>query len=305
MREMRLSRLLARKAQLTFESVRASGEVLFQQMICLQSTVRRAQHAGAHQIEQCCYGRRYRVTRLMTAGSAALEFQQLEVTINYGDIVVLFSISPNTIGYKDSDVVSLYERMLERIGAVPGVRSATVSVHSPLSPNLSSTLVKIEGYQPDAEQELTPSYIEMVGPAYFKTIGTQVVRGRDFGAADRAGNVKVAIVNETMAHHYFGDRDPIGRRLSIPGYRGDSTWLEIVAVVKDARYHNLREATRPMAYIPLFQAPESGVTFEIRTAMDPANTMTAVLQAAKAIDGRLPISGVKTLSEQLDDSLIE
>jgi predicted permease len=219
--------------------------------------------------------------------------------------VLLFSISPNTIGYKETQLVPLYERMLDRFRVIPGVRSATFSVHSPLSRDFSSTTVNVEGYKPPAEQELTPSFIELVGPEYFKTIGTPVLRGRDFTAADRNGNLKVAIINEAMAHHYFGDLDPIGRRLSIPGYKGDSSWLEVVAVVNDVKFRNLREQATPMAYIPLFQSPESGVTFEIRTAMDPANAMTAVLQAVKATDGRLPVFGVKTLSEQLDDSLIE
>jgi ABC-type antimicrobial peptide transport system permease subunit len=108
-----------------------------------------------------------------------------------------------------------------------------------------------------------------------------------------------------MAHYYFGDADPIGRQFSMPGYRGDSSWLEIIAVVKDAKYHDLREQATPMAYIPLLQSPESGVTFEVRTAMNPGSAAKAVVQAVKQTDCRLPVYGVKTLSDQLDDSLVE
>ena len=144
-----------------------------------------------------------------------------------------------------------------------------------------------------------------MGPEYFRTLETSVLLGRDFTAADRAGTPKVAIMNRTAAHFYFGDINPIGRRVSLPGYRGDSSWLEIVAVVEEAKYHDLREQPLPMVYIPLFQSPESRVTFELRAAIPPANIATAVISAVKATDGRLPVFGIKTLSNQLDDSLVQ
>jgi predicted permease len=219
--------------------------------------------------------------------------------------VLLFSVNPHVIGYPETQLVSLYGRLLERLGAIPGVHSVTLSVHSPLSGGFSTTFVDIEGGKATAEQNVTPPFVELVGPNYFKTIAIPILHGRDFTASDRDGSPKVAAVNETMRRRYFGDLDPIGRRISIPGYRGDSSWLEIVAVVKDSKFQNLREQTAPMVYIPLFQAPESGVTFEIRTATDPASASTAILRAVHATDGRLPAFGVETLSEQLNDSLIE
>jgi predicted permease len=165
--------------------------------------------------------------------------------------------------------------------------------------------VTVQGYVPRAGQELAPVGMEPGGPGYFTTMGTAILLGRDFTAADRAGATKVAVINETMARYYFGTANPLGRRFSMPGYRGDPSWLEIVAVVKDAKYHDLREQASPMAYIPLFQAPESGLTFEVRTAMNPENLMTAALQAVRSTDSRLPVFGVRTLTEQMDDSLVE
>jgi predicted permease len=221
------------------------------------------------------------------------------------DNVLLFSINPGMVGYKEAQLVPLYERLLDRLGAIPGVRSTTFSVHSPLSQSFSFTSVTVQGYEPRAGQELAPVGMEPVGPGYFTTMGTAILLGRDFTAADRADATKVAVINETMARYYFSTANPIGRLFSMPGYRGDPSWLEIVAVVKDAKYHDLREQASPMAYIPLFQAPESGLTFEIRTAMNPDNLMTAALQAVRATDSRLPIFGVRTLTEQMDDSLVE
>jgi predicted permease len=219
------------------------------------------------------------------------------------DNVLLFSVNPPVIGYKD--VVPLYEQMLGRIGAVPGVRSASLSVHEPLSTNVSDSSVKVQGPVPRQGEDLTPVDVEPVGPDYFRTMETPVLEGREFTAGDRAGSPKVAIVNESMARHFFGDSNPIGRQVSIPAYRADESWIEIVGEVRDNKVHDLRESGTLMLYVPMFQAPEGGATFEVRTVMDPASDQTAVLSAVKAIDSRLPVYSVKTLSHQLDDSLVE
>jgi predicted permease len=134
---------------------------------------------------------------------------------------------------------------------------------------------------------------------------TPVLRGRVFSASDRAGTPNVAIVNESMARHYFGDADPIGRLVSIPGYRGDSSWIQIAGEVRDIKVHDLKESATLMLYVPMFQAPEGGATFEVRTEMNPAYAQSAVLSAVQAIDRHLPVYSVKSLGEQLDDSLVE
>ena len=221
------------------------------------------------------------------------------------DNVLLFSVNPLMTGYRENQLVSLYERLLDHFKAIPGVRSATFSVHSPLSSGFSSSPLNVQGYKPPSDRELASVGVEAVGPEYFRTIQTAVLLGRDFTAADRAGGPKVAILNKTAAHFYFGEASPIGRRVNMPGYRGDPSWLEIVAVVDDAKYHDLREQAAPMVYIPLFQAPESGVTFEVRTGIDPASAAPALLNAVKATDNRLPVFAVKTLRTQLDDSLVQ
>ncbi|MGC2301294.1 MAG: FtsX-like permease family protein [Acidobacteriaceae bacterium] len=133
------------------------------------------------------------------------------------DNVLLFSIDPGTIGYQQ--VTPLYEQLLSRIAAIPGVRLASLSVHEPLSISVSDTGVKIQGPVPHEGEDLTPVDVEMAGPNYLATMQTPLLRGREFSAADRAGSPEVAILNESMARHFFGNADPIGRRVSIPGYR--------------------------------------------------------------------------------------
>jgi predicted permease len=219
------------------------------------------------------------------------------------DNVLLFAVDPPVVGYKD--VVPLYEQMIGRIRAIPGVRCVSLSVHEPLSTNVSDTNVNVQGIVARQGEDLTSVDVEPIAPDYFRTLETPILRGREFTATDRAGAPKVAVVNESMARHYFGDTNPIGRRVSIPGYRADTSWLEIVGEVRDLKVHDLRESATLMLYVPMFQAPEGGATFEIRTAIDPVSAQTAILSAVRAIDSRLPIYLVKTLSDQLDDSLVE
>jgi len=219
------------------------------------------------------------------------------------DNVLLFSINPTIIGYKD--VVPLYQQMLSRMGALPGVRSVSLSVHEPLTINVSDTSIRTRDAAPGQGEDLTSVDIEPIGPDYFRTMETPVLEGREFTAADREGTPGVAIVNEAMARHYFGSADPVGRFVSIPGYRGDPSWLQIVGEVRNVKVHDLRETDTLMLYVPILQAPEGGSTFEIRTAMDPAHVQTSVVSAVKAIDSRLPLYSVRSLGNQLDDSLVD
>jgi predicted permease len=218
--------------------------------------------------------------------------------------VLLFSTHSMTVGYNDARSALLYKRLLDQIGAIPGVRSATFSFFSPLSPH-GSTLPRIEEITPQSGKEMKPVGINEVGPNYFKTLETPVLSGRDFTDADQAGTLKVTIINKAMAREYFGDLNPIGRHLSVPDWSGDRSWFEIVGVVQQASIRSLREETTPMVYFPLFQSPEGAATFEVRTAVSPLSVSDAIQRAIKETDSRLPVFDVKTLGEQVDDSLVQ
>jgi putative ABC transport system permease protein len=116
----------------------------------------------------------------------------------------------------------------------------------------------------------------------------------------------VAIINKRMAHDIFGDTSPIGRRLSIASFAGDNSWYAIVGVVADAKSEDLRVAVRPMLYVPTEQTVLlSGVAFVVRTTRDASTQSSAVLAAVRQVDGRLSFSAVKTLNDQMNDSLMQ
>jgi predicted permease len=219
--------------------------------------------------------------------------------------VLLFAINQGMVGYKEEQTVPLYERILDRVQAIPSVTKASLSVHEPLSTNVSTTTVKVQGPAMQAGEDLSSVGVEPVGPNYFATLQAPLKSGREFTTADRAGTQKVGVVNESFARHFFGDSNPIGRFVSIPGYRGDADWIRIVGEAHDMKVHDLRETGQLMLYVPMLQAPEGGATFELRTAVSPEKVQLAVINAVKEIDGRLPVFQVKALSAQLDDSLVE
>jgi predicted permease len=221
------------------------------------------------------------------------------------DNVLLFSVNPAIIGYQDAALAPLYEQLLNRLRPLPGVRSVSLSVHPPLSTNVSSSPVRVQGPASAQADDLTSVNVEPVGPDYFHTMEIPLLRGRDISSSDRDGATKVAVVNESTARHYFGDADPIGRFVSIPGYRGDTSWLQIVGEVRNIKVHDLRESATLMLYEPMLQAAEGGATIELRTAIDPTHAQTAALAAVKDVDIRLPVYSVKTLDNQLNDSLVQ
>src|SRR5262249_29332190 len=131
------------------------------------------------------------------------------------------------------------------------------------------------------------------------------LRGRGLTAQDHEHAPKVAVINETFARYYFGNEDPLGKRF---GRFGNDDEIEIVGLVKDAKYNSLREQTLRTYYLPYLQEPNSwqyGTTFQIRTATEPTSLIAAVRQAALEVDAKLPLFNIKTLATQVAESLVQ
>lgn len=242
---------------------------------------------------------------LISAGLFVRSLQKLK-SLDPGfnpEKVLLVSVDPTLIGYKGERSVNLYKGLLEEINAIPGVRAASLSSFSPISSGRWSNIVAVQGYTPQPNEGIGV-HVNQVGPGYFKTLRIPVLMGREFTERDAAGAPNVAIINQTMAHYYYGGQNPIGKRFGLGGPETAGS-LEIVGVVQDAKYNNLREQTPRMAYIPFLQSGAGNMTFEIRTANDPASVAGAVRQAVQSADKNLPIFDVRTLTQQMDESLIQ
>ena len=199
---------------------------------------------------------------------------------------------------------AVFRELLERLRAIPGVRSAGASVITPICGCWAPDEVAVEGYTATSREDVTISF-DKVSDGYFETLGTAMVAGRDFDRHDTPGAPPVAIINQTMARKYFGAANPIGRHFRIQKADRMLDPVEIVGVVKDAKSGSLREVIQPMAYVAWGQelTPAPQINFELRAA---GRSFTAVIAAAKSAIGQVnPDVSIefKALSAKVGESL--
>jgi len=215
------------------------------------------------------------------------------------DHILLAALNPARSGISGPRLSNSYRELLERLSAIPGVRSTTLSGATPISGGAASRYVTVEGYHPTEPEQR--SFVNWVAPRYFETYGTPLLAGREFTFQD-AGASHVAIVNQSMAQHYFGDANPIGRHITL---EHDNQPFEIVGVVADAKYLDLHVPPPRTIYLPAFS--ETGVnanSFAIRAAGDPATLVADVRRAVAAVLKDVPVESTPTLAAQMDASIV-
>ena len=217
--------------------------------------------------------------------------------------VLLFAINPALAGYEEPQIRSLYRNLKERLETLHGVSSVSYSYDTLLSGNLMSGGVHLE--EQDNKTDVS-SQILQVGPGFFETMRIPLLAGRTFAQSDLDSKHPVAIVNQSFVRQLCGGRNPIGLHL---GRSGDTTLvsphiashpsveLEIVGIVTDTKYDQLRKAVQPIVYMPLKGAD---AYFEIRAASNPAVLIPAVRQIVSGLDNNLPLLDVRTQSETVD-----
>ncbi len=208
------------------------------------------------------------------------------------DQLLLFRVDPRLSGYQAAEITPLYERLTERLEAVPGVRSVTHSRHPLLAGSFERTGDGVFVHGPGPEIQEGVAYLHRIRWNFFTTMGVPIVSGRALAATDDRQTPNVAVVNETFARSYFGTADAVGSQFSMGSPTADP-W-EIVGVVKDAKYTGQRDAIPPTLYVAHTQAGPSQVSFALRTAGDPSGLVPAVRAAISEVDPGLPIFETRT-----------
>ena len=218
----------------------------------------------------------------------------------------------NLLRYTRTQGREFYRQVVERVESIPGVESASVARIVALSGLGSTRSLLIEGQSGPDDQSRSdgrgPTTDNMnavnsnvVGLKYFATMGIRLLKGRDFSATDTENSPRVVIVNETFVRRHFGNEEAIGKRISFAGMRGP--WNEIIGVVSDSKYATVGEAPTRIAYLPVLQNHETGMTLHVRTSIDPANLAAAVRREVQALERNLPITNVSPMTEALSASL--
>jgi predicted permease len=217
------------------------------------------------------------------------------------DRVLVATLDPSLNGYDGVRTAALLSEFLQRVQAIPGVEHAGLSSVSPITGSWDVNSLRIAGYQTKTGDE-PDAHFAAVSPGYLEAMGIVPRQGRTFTWRDAAGAPAVAVVNETMAREYF-DGAAVGRRFSLDDGKSE---VEVVGVVPDEKYVNLREARAPrFAYVSFLQLPISGgeLTLHAKTQGDPLRYADAVKGRLRALDPTLPLAGVTTLEEQIAESL--
>jgi predicted permease len=219
--------------------------------------------------------------------------------------VLLFKLDSARAGYRDQQATHLYRQLADRLASAPGLTSASYSLLTPISGGGWDNRTYIQGYTPTPNENIDV-YLNAIGPRFFETLRTPLLMGRDFGVQDQANSTPVAVINQTMVRRYFAGCTPIGQHIGRWNWDGRREY-EVVGVVGDAKYLNLREDVPPTAYLYLAQSPRipGDVTFAVRSAVSSSAVAPEVREVLATVDSRLFAEDVKTLEEQVSHSLGE
>jgi predicted permease len=233
-----------------------------------------------------------------------LNLQRVETGFNQQNLL-LFTIDPGLIGYKNERLSNLYKQTSERLEALPGVQAVTFSRVPLLAQSMSGRSVYLPGAAVLADGEIKSEsvHIHQVRENFLEVMEIPLLYGRQFSLKDDDKAPKVAIVNQTFVKNFFPDENPVGKRISFDSKKLGE--IEIIGIARDAKYTRQREAVPPTAYLPWMQELRSvsGVTFEVRTSSDPANAIAAARQAVSEVDANLPLNNIKTQVEQAEQTL--
>jgi predicted permease len=216
------------------------------------------------------------------------------------DSVVTFGVSPELNGYAPSRSAQFFRRLEDELAQTPGVASVSDAMVGLIAGNNWGNDVGVEGFPkgPDVDDN---SRFNMVGPGYFATVGIPVLAGREFTRNDALGAPKVAVVNQAFARKFKLGANPVGRRMD---QGNDSLDIEIVGLVQDAKYSDVKDDIPPVFFMPYMQDSMVGeLSFYVKSRGDPRAMLPVITRVVKGLDENLPVEDLKTMPEQIRDNV--
>ncbi len=227
---------------------------------------------------------------------------RVELGINVQHLAT-FGVSPELNGYSAERSKQLFERLEELLAAQPGVTGISASRVPSLGGSNWGTDVAVQGFKSGPDIDSNSRYNE-VAPGYFKTMGIPLLAGREFARSDRLGGPKVAIVNEAFAKKFNLGTDVVGKRMGDDGGPSAKLDIEIIALAKDAKYSEVKDATPPLFFRPYLQAERVGsMTFYVRTSGAPEQIIQTIQRLVASVDSNLPVENLHTMEQQVRDNV--
>jgi predicted permease len=230
-----------------------------------------------------------------------MNISRVELGVNT-ERLVTFGLSPERTGYTPERSRALFERVEDELAAVPGVSGAAASLVPLLANSNWGNGVTVQGF-PSGPDTDTDSMYNEVSPGFFGTVGMRLLAGRDFTRGDIEGGPKVAIVNEAFARKFRITGNVVGTRMSSQSGTEAKLDIEIVGLVKDAKYSEVKKEIPPVYFVPYRQDKEVGeLAFYARTRLDQDELLQAIPRVIAKIDPNLPVEGLKSMERQVREN---
>ena len=238
---------------------------------------------------------------LVTAG-LFLGSLEKESTVDLGfqsHGLLLAALDPSLHGYDDAEGQVFLDRLHEKVAALPGVQSVAYGEVAPLTLFRSQQRgIGVKGYTPAEGERMNPEY-NMVSEGYFKTLGIQLVQGREFERRDDADGAPAVVINQAMAERFWPDGKALGGEVEVAG-----AWRRVIGIAENGKYLSRREEAKPHFYLSIRQVWEPEQQLHVRTAGSPAALGQAVQAAVAELNPEVAVYNVRTMDQHLDASLM-
>jgi predicted permease len=239
---------------------------------------------------------------LVAAGlfmKSLVNISRVELGLNPNNVVT-FRVAPLLNGYKPERSRQFFQDLEHALAAQPGVIAVSSSSVALLTGSNNNNDVIVEGFQAGLDTNVS-SRFNRVGPDYFRTLGMQILSGREFSDVDANGAPKVAVVNEAFLKKFNLGSDAVGRHI---GSKADNKLdIEIVGIARNAKYSQVKQEMLPTYFMPYRQADVGLLSYYVRTAANPDTIMAAVRREVAKLDANLPVDDMRTLPDQIQDNV--
>jgi macrolide transport system ATP-binding/permease protein len=208
------------------------------------------------------------------------------------DHLMLMSFDPSAAHYSPAQTHQFFRKLVERSRSLPGVKSVALASFVPLSVEFDFFSIVPERYRLPPGRDSVSVMANRVDESYFETAGIPLIRGRGFLKTDTENTPHVAVINETLAGHYWPGQDAIGKR-----FRLDSEWVEIVGIAKTTRYLSSLEPPADFLYLPYRQNPRAYMTLMVESAGDPGALAAPLRDVMRSLDSNLAVYDVHTMDD--------
>jgi predicted permease len=212
--------------------------------------------------------------------------------------ILLFSLNARQAGHRDPEITTFYTDLRKRFESIPGVRSASLSQSSIIHADRAGATYR--GTIKIGAVSVQGAGVLVVGPRFLTTMQIPILAGREIDDHDQPGSTPVAVISDRLARTYFGNENPVGRRITFVDENRD---LEIVGVSANVRYGDLKQGNSMTVFVAVRQFSPDGMTYALRTAGDPLRYVKSVYEIVRKADSRIPVTNVLTQAAEIDRTI--